>query len=266
MELTINRPIAFFDLETTGINIGTDRIIEIGILKVNPDGSKETLEQRINPEVHIPEEVSLIHGITDLDVKDKPIFKKVAPDLVNFLKDCDLAGYNCHRFDVPLLMEEFLRCEVDFDLKDRNIIDVQNIFHKMEQRTLKAAYKFYCDKELVMAHSAMGDTEASYEVLKAQIEKYQNTEFTDGEGNVNIPVQNDIKTLSDFSYYNKNVDLVGQIIFNKDQREVFNFGKHKGRPVEEVFRDEPSYYAWMMKSQFPLSTKKVITAIKMRNQ
>jgi len=264
MELKIEKPIAFFDLETTGTNIATDRIVQVAVIKLVPEGKEEELDQLINPEIPIPEETTLIHGISDADVADKPTFREFASELDLFLSDCDLAGYNSIKFDIPFLVEEFLRVDVDFDLKDRRVIDVQNIFHKMEPRTLKAAYRYYCGKNLDMAHNAAADTMATYEVLKAQLDMYQDTEYTDADGAISKPVQNDVKALHSFSYYTRNVDLVGHIIFNDKQQEVFNFGKYKGRAVEEVFRKEPAYYDWMMKSKFPKSTKKVISAIKMR--
>ncbi len=264
MELKIEKPIAFFDLETTGTNISTDRIVQVAVIKLTPGEKEEELDQLINPEIPIPEETTLIHGISDADVADQPTFREFAPELNLFLTDCDLAGYNSIKFDIPFLVEEFLRADVDFDLKDRRVVDVQNIFHKMEPRTLKAAYRYYCGKNLDMAHNAAADTMATYEVLKAQLDMYKNTEYTDADGTVSIPVQNDVKALHTFSYFTKNVDLVGHIIFNDKQQEVFNFGKYKGRPVEDVFRKEPAYYDWMMKSKFPKSTKKVISAIKMR--
>ena len=264
MELKIEKPIAFFDLETTGTNIATDRIVQVAVIKLTPGGKEEELDQLINPEIPIPEETTLIHGISDADVADQPTFREFAPELDLFLKDCDLAGYNSIKFDIPFLVEEFLRADVDFDLKDRRVVDVQNIFHKMEPRTLKAAYRYYCGKNLDMAHNAAADTMATYEVLKAQLDMYKDTEYTDADGTVSIPVQNDVKALHSFSYFTKNVDLVGHIIFNDKQQEVFNFGKYKGRTVEDVFRKERAYYDWMMKSKFPKSTKKVISAIKMR--
>ena len=264
MELNLTRPIAFFDLETTGTNLGTDRIVEISILKIHPDNSKEDYTRRVNPEMPISEESTRIHGISNEDVANEPTFKDLAPELNHFLKGCDLAGYNCLKFDVPILVEEFLRAEIDFDTKNRNIIDVQNIFHKMEQRTLHAAYKFYCDKDLTNAHSAEADTIATYEVLKSQLEKYQETPFVDKEGNESYPVKNDVEQLHKFSHYHKNADLVGQIIYDEEGKEVFNFGKNKGTRVEDVFRKNPGYYEWMMNADFPRSTKKLITAIKMR--
>lgn len=264
MELNLNRPIAFFDLETTGLSIASDRIVEISILKVNPDGSSKTVTKLVNPTIPIPEITSAIHGIYDKDVKDKPTFKELANELNQLLNNCDLAGYNAIKFDIPLLVEEFYRADVNFDIKGRKFIDAQNIFHKMEQRTLSAAYKFYCNKELTDAHTAEADTIATYEIIKAQLDKYIDTEYTDRKGNTSKPVINDMQALHDFSFQNKNADLVGQIIFNDQDIEVFNFGKHKGKSVEELFRKEPSYYDWMMKSDFPLSTKKVITAIKLR--
>jgi DNA polymerase-3 subunit epsilon len=212
----------------------------------------------------IPTEVIAIHGITDEDVKDCPTFKQVAPELAHFLDNCDLAGYNSNHFDIPLLVEEFLRADIDFDLKGRRFVDVQNIFHKMEPRNLSAAYKFYCKKDLINAHSAEADTQATYEILKAQLDRYASVAFKDRNGNLTQPIVNDIKALSDFSFSNKAVDLVGHIVYNDKKVEVFNFGKHKGKAVAQVFRDEPSYYDWMMKSEFPLSTKKIITSLKLK--
>lgn len=261
MELKLTRPLAVFDLETTGVNVSTDRIVEICVIKSMPDGSTEILTRRINPGMHIPRESTMIHGITDLDVKDCPSFKDFALELDKFLENCDLSGYNAIKFDIPLLVEEFLRAGIDFSLMNRHIVDVQNIFHKMEPRTLKAAYRFYCHKNLELAHSAEADTMATYEVLKAQLDLYENAEYTDTDGITSQPVKNDIKALHDFSFYTRNVDLVGHIVFNEKQEEVLNFGKYKGQPVESVFKKEPSYYDWMMKSQFPLSTKKVIQMI-----
>jgi DNA polymerase-3 subunit epsilon len=264
MELNLEKPLAFFDLETTGTQVATDRIVQVAVVKIQPDGGKDTIDQIINPEMDIPEEVTQIHGISDLDVVGKPTFAEFAPKLYAFLDNCDLAGYNAIKFDIPLLVEEFLRVGIDFDLKDRKFIDVQNIFHKMEPRTLKAAYKFYCNKPLERAHDALADTEATYEILKAQLDVYEDAEFTDKNGKVSKPVVNDVAGLHNFSTVMKNVDLVGHIVFNDRQQEVFNFGKYKGRAVETVFRKEPAYYDWMMRSQFPQSTKKVIQAIKMR--
>ncbi|HAH58823.1 MAG: 3'-5' exonuclease [Lentimicrobium sp.] len=263
-KLNLTRPFAVFDLETTGTNVGKDKIVEISAIKINPDGSEEILDQRLNPEIPIPPEVTKIHGISDEDVKDAPTFKVFAPQLLQFLGNADLGGYNSNKFDIPLLVEEFLRAEIDFDLKGRRFIDVQNIFHKMEPRTLKAAYKFYCNADLVNAHSALADTRATYEVLCAQLERYEGVEYEDREGNISTPVVNDIKALHDFSFQNRNADLVGHLIFNQKNQEVFNFGKHKGKCVEDIFSSEPSYYDWMIKSDFPLYTKKIITAIKLR--
>jgi DNA polymerase-3 subunit epsilon len=251
MKLELKKPIVFFDLETTGVNVASDRIVEISILKIHPDGKKEVKTRRVNPEMPIPVGSSEIHGIYDEDIKDEPTFKALAKSLATFIGNSDLAGYNSNKFDVPLLMEEFLRVEVDFDLGTRKLVDVQNIFHKMEQRTLVAAYNFYCGKELINAHSAEADNIATYEVLESQIEKYSELE-------------NNIDFLSEFSMRNKTADLMGRIVFNEDDVEVFNFGKHKNRPVSEVFEKEPSYYNWMMKGDFPLYTKKVLTEIKLR--
>lgn len=250
--IKLNRPLAIFDLETTGTKVATDRIVEISVLKVLPGGDKDGITRRLNPGIPIPPETSAIHGIYDADVKDKPSFKDFAHELRNYIADCDLAGYNCLSFDVPLLVEEFLRVEVDFDVKGRRIVDAQNIFHKMEQRTLAAAYKFYCQKDLLNAHSAEADTLATFEVLEAQIERYPE-------------LQNDVKFLHDFSLRNKNADFAGHIIFNDKNVEVINFGKHKGKAVEAVLKAEPSYYNWMMDADFPQYTKKVLTEIRLRS-
>ncbi|KAF0195808.1 MAG: DNA polymerase III epsilon subunit-like 3'-5' exonuclease [Bacteroidetes bacterium] len=264
MKLNLTRPLAIFDLETTGTNIGSDRIVEICIIKIHPDGHEDVMTRRLNPGIPIPPEVTAIHGISDDDVKDEPGFAELGPQILQFLTNCDMGGYNSNKFDVPLLVEEFLRADLDFDLKGRKFVDVQNIFHKMEPRTLKAAYKFYCSRDLENAHSAEADTRATYEVLLSQIERYQDAEYLNSEGKVIKPIVNDVKALHEFSFHNRNADLVGHIIFNPKNQEVFNFGKHKGKTVEEIFSNEPSYYDWMMKSDFPLSTKKVITAIKLR--
>jgi DNA polymerase-3 subunit epsilon len=261
MELTLTRPLAIFDLETTGTNVSNDRIVEVCVVKIMPEGKQEILTQRINPGMPISKESTMIHGITDLDVRDCPSFKDFAPLLDNFFDQCDLSGYNAIKFDIPLLVEEFLRVGIDFSLMNRCVVDVQNIFHRMEPRTLKAAYKFYCSRNLEMAHSAEADTLATYEVLKAQLDLYDGQEYTDSDGITSQPVRNNIKALHDFSFYTRNVDLVGHIVFNDKQEEVLNFGKYKGQPVETIFRKEPSYFDWMMKSQFPLSTKKVIQSI-----
>ncbi len=258
------RPIAFFDLETTGVNVASDRIVELCILKISPDGTKEIKTKRINPTIPIPLVASEIHKIYDKDIENEPTFKSYAKSLAEFLKDCDLAGYNSNKFDIPILVEEFLRAEIEFDIKGRHFVDVQNIFHQMEQRTLKAAYKFYCGKEIINAHSAQADIEATYEVFLAQLQKYDGVEFEDKKGNKSSPVINDIKALHEFTNINKNADLAGRIIFNEKGIEVFNFGKHTGKAVEQVLRDEPSYYSWMLNGDFPLYTKKILTEIKLR--
>lgn len=264
IQLNLTRPIAFFDLETTGVNVASDRIIEISILKISVDGSKEVKTKRINPTIPIPKTASAVHGIFDIDVAFEPTFNEIANELLEFLIDCDLAGYNSNRFDVPILVEEFLRAGVHFEIKDRRLVDVQNIFHQMEQRTLKAAYKFYCGKEIINAHSAEADINATYEVFLAQLEKYNGVEFEDKKGVKSVPVKNDIKALHDFTNINNNVDLAGRIVFNEKGEEVFNFGKHTGKTVEKILREEPSYYSWMMNGDFPLYTKKVLTDIKLR--
>ena len=251
MPLNLTKPLAFIDLETTGLNIASDRIVEISIVKVHPNGNKDIVTRRINPTIPISIESTSIHGISDDDVKNEPTFKQMAKELANFIEGCDLAGYNSNKFDIPMLAEEFLRAEVDFDITKRNLVDVQNIFHKMEQRTLAAAYKFYCDKDLVDAHSAEADTIATMEILLAQVEKYDSLE-------------NNVAFLSEFSKATNNVDLLGRIVYDKNNVEVFNFGKHKGKAVLEVLEKEPGYYHWMMNGDFPLYTKKVLTQIRLK--
>lgn len=252
MKLNLKNPLVFFDLETTGINIVSDRIVEISFLKVYPNGDEESRTRLINPEMPIPPEATAIHHITDEDVKDAPTFKAVAKSLAAQIEGCDLAGFNSNRFDIPLLAEEFLRAEVDIDLMKRKFIDVQTIFHKKEQRTLVAAYKFYCGKELDDAHSAEADTKATYEVLKGQLDKY-----TDLENNVDF--------LSAYSCFTNNVDFSGRVVYNDQGQEVINFGKYKGRLVEDVLRTDPGYYGWIMQGDFSLHTKKVFTNIKLRS-
>lgn len=264
MELKLTRPLIFLDLETTGINVAKDRIIEVCFLKIMPDGQQQIKTQRVNPTIPISPAAIAVHGITDEDVKDCPTFAALAAEFANFISNADLSGYNAIKFDIPVLAEEFLRTDVDFDLKNRKIIDVQNIFHKMEPRTLGAAYRFYCNQELTNAHQAEADTIATFEILKAQLDRYAGKEYVDKNDNRSYPIVNDTKALSDFSYYSKNADLVGHIIYNEKGEEVFNFGKYKGLSVEGVFAKEPAYYDWMMKSEFPLVTKKTITAIKLR--
>ena len=272
MKLNLTKPIIFFDLETTGVQVGHDHIVEICLHKVMPDGSTDTRVERVRPvdaegkTVHIPEQTTAVHGITDADVADKPSFAELATSLLQYIDNADLAGYNSNKFDVPLLVEEFLRAGIDFDLSCRRLVDVQNIFHQMEQRTLVAAYRFYCDKELEHAHSAAADTIATYEVLQAQLDRYNGVEFKDRFGRVSKPVVNDIAALSAFTANSQWADLVGHIGYDSQHREVFNFGKHKGKLVDQVFEQEPSYYDWMMKSDFPLSTKRLITQIWQRRK
>ena len=251
MELLLKNPLIFFDLETTGINIASDRIVEISWLKIQPDGRESIQTELVNPTIPIDPQATAIHGISDEDVKDKPTFSEMARSLANDFEGCDFAGYNSNKFDIPLLAEEFLRAGVDFDLRKRKFIDVQVIFHKMEQRTLAAAYQFYCQKVLEDAHSAEADTRATYEVLKAQLDRYEH-------------LQNDVDFLSGFSTQNRSVDLAGRIIYNDKDIEVFNFGKYKGEPVEEVLNKDPGYFGWILNGDFPLYTKKVLTNIKLR--
>jgi len=261
MKLNLNRPLAFFDLETTGVNVGSDRIVEIAILKAMPDGSELIKTMLIKPGMPIPLASSLIHGIYDKDVENAPLFKDVAKELAEFIGDADLAGYNSNRFDIPVLLEEFLRADVDLDMTDRKFVDVQNIFHQMEQRTLRAAYKFYCDKDIINAHSAEADIRATYEVLLSQIERYQDADFEDKQGQISKPVKNDVEALALFTNMHKAVAFAGRMVFNENDEESFNFGKHKGKTVEQVFDVEPSYYAWMKQGDFPLYTKKKLDEI-----
>ena len=253
MKLNLKRPLVFFDLETTGVDTAKDRIVEISMVKVMPDGEEIVRTRLINPQMHIPEDATAVHGITDEDVKDQPTFAQIAKSLSHFIEGCDFGGFNSNRFDLPMLVEEFLRAGVDVDFKNRKFIDVQNIFHKMEQRTLVAAYKFYCNKDLTDAHSAEADTRATYEVLKAQLDRYSE-------------LQNDVAALAEFSSRGETVDYAGRIVYNDKGEEVFNFGKYKGVKVSEVFQREPSYYDWMMNGDFPLYTKKVITEIRLREK
>lgn len=251
MELQLKRPLVFFDLETTGVDTVNDRIVEVSMIKIMPDGEEIVRTRRINPQMHIPEQATAIHGITDEMVKDAPTFAQVAKSMAQFIEGCDFGGFNSNRFDLPILVEEFLRAGVDVDFKRRKFIDVQNIFHKMEQRTLVAAYRFYCDKDLTDAHSAEADTRATYEVLKAQLDRYPD-------------LKNDVDALAEFSARGETVDYAGRIVYNDKGVEVFAFGKHRGKAVSEVFEMEPSYYSWMMNGDFPLYTKKVITEIRFR--
>ena len=249
MQLNLNNPLIFFDIESTGLNVSSDRIVEISAVKVFPDGKEEIKTRRINPTIPISKEASAIHHITDDDVKDCPSFKQVAKSFAAWMEGCDIAGYNSLKFDIPLLAEEFLRAGVDFDFRTRKLVDGQNIFHKMEQRTLIAAYKFYCNKDLTQAHSAEADTLATYEVLKAQLDRYPDA------------LKNDVKFLADFSTKTRILDYAGRICLNDKDIPVFSFGKHKGIPVETVFEKEPSYYDWIQKGDFTLDTKKVVTEL-----
>lgn len=252
MKLNLKNPIVFFDLETTGTNINSDRIVEICYLKVHPNGNEEAKTLRINPEMHIPEVTTAIHGISDADVADCPTFKEVARNIANDIEGCDLAGFNSNRFDIPVLAEEFLRAGVDIDMSKRKFIDVQVIFHKMEQRTLSAAYKFYCERDLEDAHTAEADTRATYEVLQSQLERYSDV------------LKNDMAFLADYSSYNKNVDFAGRMVYDEKGVEVFNFGKYKGQSVIEVLKKDTGYYSWILNSDFTLNTKAMLTKIRLR--
>ncbi|MFN3800429.1 exonuclease domain-containing protein [Belliella pelovolcani] len=264
MNLNIKTPIAFFDLEATGTNISTDRIVEISIVKVQPDGTEEIKTMKINPTIPIPLESSLIHGIYDADIKDAPTFKDASKELHQFFAGADLAGFNVLKYDIPLLVEEFLRAGIDFDIEKRNLLDAQKIFHLMEKRNLSSAYKFYCGKTLENAHSAEADTIATYEVFKAQIERYEGEEAEDLLGNKLGVFQNDMKKIHQL-LNEKMVDLAGRFIFNDSGEECFNFGKHKGKTIVQVLKEEPSYYDWMMKGDFPLDTKRKFTQVKLRS-
>jgi DNA polymerase-3 subunit epsilon len=250
MQLQLKRPICFFDLETTGVNIAKDRIVEISILKAFPDGSEQENTWLVNPSMPIPAEATAVHGITNEKVANAPVFKEIAAEIYTWFKGSDLAGYNSDRFDIPLLAEEMLRAEIDVDFKKYKTIDVQTIFHKMEQRTLTAAYRFYCDKDLDNAHSASADTKATFEVLKSQIERYADLE-------------NDVDMLSQFTTRHNSVDFAGYIRTNKENEPIFGFGKHKGKTVVEVLEKEPGYFGWLLDADFPLYTKKVLTAIRL---
>ena len=252
MELKLKNPIIFFDLETTGTNINTDRIVEICYIKVYPNGNEESKTMRINPTIPIPAEASAVHGIYDKDVADCPTFKQVAQNIANDMEGCDLAGFNSNRFDIPVLAEEFLRAGVDIDLGRKKFVDVQVIYHKLEQRTLCAAYKFYCGKNLEDAHSALADTRATYDVLKAQLDRYPDV------------LKNDVQFLSDYSSFSRNVDFAGRMIYNEQGVEIFNFGKYKGQPVEDVLRRDPGYYGWIIGNDFTLNTKAMLTKIRLR--
>ena len=252
MELQLKRPLVFFDIESTGLSPEKDRIVEISLIKVYPDGHEEVRTRRINPECHIPEESTAVHGITDDDVRDCPTFRQVAKSLASMIQGCDIAGYNSNRFDVPLLGEEFIRAGVEVDFSRCRFIDVQTIFHKMERRTLEAAYKFYCEKNLTEAHSAEADTRATLEVLKAQLDRYPED------------LQNDVEFLSSFTTQQRNLDLAGRFVYNEKDEVVINFGKHKGTPVAEVLKKEPGYYDWVMKADFSEDTKQHLTRLRFK--
>ena len=251
MNLKLTRPLVFFDLETTGVNIAVDRIVEISILKVHPNGNKESNTWLVNPEVEIPKEASDIHGITNERVVTEPTFKELAPKVQQMIDGCDLAGFNSNRFDIPLLAEELMRAGLDFDMSNRKAIDVQTIFHKKEQRTLSAGYQFYCGKTLEDAHSAEADTNATYEILLAPVDQYDD-------------IENDVDSLSAFSKHGTRADFAGFILMNDEEQEIFSFGKYKGRTVAEVLKENPGYYNWIQNADFPLYTKKVLKQIKER--
>lgn len=252
MKLNLKKPIIFFDLETTGLDISRDRIVELCYIKIEPNGNEESRTMRLNPEMHIPEQSSKVHGIYDADVKDCPTFKDMAESLAQTFRGCDLAGFNSNRFDIPMLAEEFARAAVDVDFSDCQMIDVQNIYHRLEQRTLVAAYKYYCGKDLENAHSALADTRATLEVLEAQLDKYPKD------------LENDVSFLAEFSRKENNIDLAGRFVYDANKNEIVNFGKHKGMSIREVFQKDPAYYSWMMQGDFPQNTKQVLTRLKLK--
>ena len=252
MKLNLKRPIIFFDLETTGLDIAKDRIVELCYIRVEPNGNEEARSMRINPEMHIPEVASSVHGITDDDVKDCPTFADVAPQLAATFEGCDLAGFNSNRFDLPLLAEEFMKAGVNIDLSHVQAIDVQNIYHKLEKRTLAAAYKFYCGRDLENAHSALADTQATYEVLQAQLDHYPND------------LQNDVDFLAEFSRMNRNIDVAGRFVYDESGKELINFGKYKGKAIKDVLSRDPGYYSWIMQGDFTLNTKQVLTKLRLK--
>ena len=264
INLKLKNPLAVFDIESTGINVCTDRIVEISVIKLFPDGKKEVYTYRVNPTIPISAEASMVHGIYDKDVKNEPRFEEIAPVLNRVLSGCDLGGFNHLKFDIPLLMEEFSRAGIEFDLKNRKLIDAQKIFHLMEKRTLAAAYKFYCQKELEGAHGAEADTLATLDVILAQIERYEGQPVEDSQGNKLGVVQKDIEQIHKL-FNHQMVDLVGRFVYNQDGVEVFNFGKHKFRPVQEVLKEEPGLYDWMMRGDFPLDTKKKLTELRLKS-
>lgn len=252
MKLNLKRPIIFFDLETTGLDIAKDRIVELCYIRVEPNGNEEARSMRINPEMHIPEVASSVHGITDDDVKDCPTFADVVPQLAATFEGCDLAGFNSNRFDLPLLAEEFMKAGVNIDLSHVQAIDVQNIYHKLEKRTLAAAYKFYCGRDLENAHSALADTQATYEVLQAQLDHYPND------------LQNDVDFLAEFSRMNRNIDFAGRFVYDESGKELINFGKYKGKAIKDVLSRDPGYYSWIMQGDFTLNTKQVLTKLRLK--
>jgi DNA polymerase-3 subunit epsilon len=274
MKLNLKKPLVFFDLETTGTDVGKDRIVEIALVKVMPDGQFTSLpasggkENRmlIHPEMPIPTEASMVHGIWDADVKDAPTFKEFAPKLFKMIWDCDLAGFNSNRFDIPLLAEEFLRAGIDFNLEGRNLIDVQVIFHMMEPRNLRAAYRFYCNKNLEGAHEALPDAMATFEIFQAMIERYEGKQIEDAKGAISAPIMNDMEIIHQLSERQKKADLAGHLIFNDQSQVVFNFGKYKGQIVTDVLQKDSGYFSWMMNADFPLYTKKVLKDIREANR
>lgn len=264
MKLNLRNPLCIFDLETTGTNITQDRILEIAVIKMMPNGEILRKANVLNPTIPIPAESTIFHGLHDEDVKDKPTFKEVAKDYARFMEGADLAGFNVMKFDIPMLVEEFLRCDVEFDYSRRKIVDAQKIFHLMEKRTLSAAYKFYTSRDLVNSHTAEADTEATMEVLLAQIERYEGKDVTDSLERKIGEIRNDVDTLSKLTVSDL-VDLAGRMVLNDKGLEVFNFGKHKNKVVTQVFKEEPSYYDWMMNGDFPMDTKRKLTEIKLRS-
>lgn len=262
MQLNLNRPLAFLDLETTGVDVATDRIVEIAIIKLMPDGTTERHEFRVNPTIPIPQGSSVIHGIYDRDVADEPTFEELSKKVFKILFDSDLAGYNSNKFDIPLLAEEFLRVGIEFDVSEKHLVDVQNIFHKLERRTLAAGYRFYCGEFLNNAHNAMADTEATLEIFKEQMNRYMSQTLQDDQGKDMVPFEGSVASIHEFSKMQDNVDLMGRIVYNAEKEPVFNFGKYKGRTVKDVLTTDPGYFSWMMRGDFPMYTKSVLKKLK----
>ncbi len=265
MTISLKRPLVFFDLEATGVDIIKDKIVEIALVKILPSGEEKIFHQKVNPTIPIPADVSKIHGIYDQDVQDAPIFKVIAKEVLQFLEGADIAGFNVLRFDIPLLMEEFLRSDINFDIDKKKIVDVQQIFHTMEKRTLSAAYTFYCKKKLENAHSALADTHATVAIFKQQLQQYEGKKVIDAQSKNLGTITNDINTIHDI-FHHTSVDLSNRLAYDKDRAVIFNFGQHKGKKVIDIFKQYPNYYHWIMRSSFPIDTKRKLTQMRLQMQ